>query len=376
MCARGCRRRCAVAVQRQVLRCEVKVESWQRWLLRRCEGGLRAAGADVRSSCAGRAICAGVHLISPLSSQLRPPARMPLPLHQHQHQHQHQLHTTVVLILITCEHSRWRHRQLFHTTHQLTAAIFSAVKPLPLHRLSPFPLPSTWSTAHLPSARLPHCCLIIHAIHPACSAFPHPPPTSPLCCVPAGCSRCDQDRPQRRQVQAHPRGRRRSGQDHLRQATQDRRVREEVHRSATHHPLLLIPTPFIIHLLSTALSPHWTPTRSSLASLLRPAFLHSFFSPPPLLLLSPRFLPCSLLLLTPPPLSASLCCVATMGVEVNPLPFYTNLGHVVFNCWDTAGQEKFGQSNTRTHTWTRMGKRNKRRSAHRRRRRTRPRCLC
>jgi GTP-binding nuclear protein Ran len=34
--------------------------------------------------------------------------------------------------------------------------------------------------------------------------------------------------------------------------------------------------------------------------------------------------------------------VATMGVEVHPLAFYTNLGHVVFNCWDTAGQEKFG----------------------------------
>lgn len=34
--------------------------------------------------------------------------------------------------------------------------------------------------------------------------------------------------------------------------------------------------------------------------------------------------------------------VATMGVEVNPLPFYTNLGHIIFNCWDTAGQEKFG----------------------------------
>jgi len=31
-----------------------------------------------------------------------------------------------------------------------------------------------------------------------------------------------------------------------------------------------------------------------------------------------------------------------MGVEVNPLPFFTNLGPVVFNCWDTAGQEKFG----------------------------------
>lgn len=34
--------------------------------------------------------------------------------------------------------------------------------------------------------------------------------------------------------------------------------------------------------------------------------------------------------------------VATMGVEVHPLPFFTNLGNVVFNCWDTAGQEKFG----------------------------------
>jgi GTP-binding nuclear protein Ran len=34
--------------------------------------------------------------------------------------------------------------------------------------------------------------------------------------------------------------------------------------------------------------------------------------------------------------------VATMGVEVHPLPCYTNLGPVIFNCWDTAGQEKFG----------------------------------
>jgi len=34
--------------------------------------------------------------------------------------------------------------------------------------------------------------------------------------------------------------------------------------------------------------------------------------------------------------------VATMGVEVHPLRFYTNLGQVIFNCWDTAGQEKFG----------------------------------
>jgi GTP-binding nuclear protein Ran len=34
--------------------------------------------------------------------------------------------------------------------------------------------------------------------------------------------------------------------------------------------------------------------------------------------------------------------VATMGVEVHPLKFHTNLGKVIFNCWDTAGQEKFG----------------------------------
>uniref|UniRef100_A0A2P2IAB2 GTP-binding nuclear protein n=1 Tax=Hirondellea gigas TaxID=1518452 RepID=A0A2P2IAB2_9CRUS len=34
--------------------------------------------------------------------------------------------------------------------------------------------------------------------------------------------------------------------------------------------------------------------------------------------------------------------VATLGVEVHPLQFFTNLGPIVFNCWDTAGQEKFG----------------------------------
>ena len=33
---------------------------------------------------------------------------------------------------------------------------------------------------------------------------------------------------------------------------------------------------------------------------------------------------------------------ATMGVEVNPLPFYTNKGYVFCNIWDCAGQEKFG----------------------------------
>uniref|UniRef100_A0A7S2ZBT1 GTP-binding nuclear protein n=2 Tax=Rhodosorus marinus TaxID=101924 RepID=A0A7S2ZBT1_9RHOD len=34
--------------------------------------------------------------------------------------------------------------------------------------------------------------------------------------------------------------------------------------------------------------------------------------------------------------------IATVGVEVRPLKFFTNRGPVVFNCWDTAGQEKFG----------------------------------
>jgi GTP-binding nuclear protein Ran len=34
--------------------------------------------------------------------------------------------------------------------------------------------------------------------------------------------------------------------------------------------------------------------------------------------------------------------VATVGVEVHPLKFYTNNGSVCFNMWDCAGQEKFG----------------------------------
>lgn len=34
--------------------------------------------------------------------------------------------------------------------------------------------------------------------------------------------------------------------------------------------------------------------------------------------------------------------VATVGVEVHPLTFYTNRGPIKFNVWDTAGQEKFG----------------------------------
>ena len=32
----------------------------------------------------------------------------------------------------------------------------------------------------------------------------------------------------------------------------------------------------------------------------------------------------------------------TVGVEVHPLVFYTSRGVIQFNCWDTAGQEKFG----------------------------------
>lgn len=34
--------------------------------------------------------------------------------------------------------------------------------------------------------------------------------------------------------------------------------------------------------------------------------------------------------------------IATLGVEVHPLSFHTNFGAIVFNTWDTAGQEKFG----------------------------------
>ena len=34
--------------------------------------------------------------------------------------------------------------------------------------------------------------------------------------------------------------------------------------------------------------------------------------------------------------------IATLGVEVHPLAFSTNFGNIVFNVWDTAGQEKFG----------------------------------
>eukprot|EP00922_Rhytidocystis_sp_ex-Travisia-forbesii_P063856 GHVS01094965.1.p1 GENE.GHVS01094965.1~~GHVS01094965.1.p1 ORF type:complete len:217 (+),score=17.56 GHVS01094965.1:173-823(+) len=34
--------------------------------------------------------------------------------------------------------------------------------------------------------------------------------------------------------------------------------------------------------------------------------------------------------------------IPTLGVEVHPLRFDTNYGPLVFNVWDTAGQEKFG----------------------------------
>eukprot|EP00922_Rhytidocystis_sp_ex-Travisia-forbesii_P063859 GHVS01094968.1.p1 GENE.GHVS01094968.1~~GHVS01094968.1.p1 ORF type:complete len:220 (+),score=39.84 GHVS01094968.1:37-696(+) len=34
--------------------------------------------------------------------------------------------------------------------------------------------------------------------------------------------------------------------------------------------------------------------------------------------------------------------IPTLGVEVHPLRFDTNFGPLVFNVWDTAGQEKFG----------------------------------
>lgn len=34
--------------------------------------------------------------------------------------------------------------------------------------------------------------------------------------------------------------------------------------------------------------------------------------------------------------------IATLGVDVHPLPFSTNHGDVIFDVWDTAGQEKFG----------------------------------
>lgn len=37
-----------------------------------------------------------------------------------------------------------------------------------------------------------------------------------------------------------------------------------------------------------------------------------------------------------------LFVIATLGVEVHPLDFFTSRGKMIFNVWDTAGQEKFG----------------------------------
>jgi GTP-binding nuclear protein Ran len=34
--------------------------------------------------------------------------------------------------------------------------------------------------------------------------------------------------------------------------------------------------------------------------------------------------------------------IATLGVEVHPMPFHTSKGLILFNVWDTAGQEKLG----------------------------------
>ena len=34
--------------------------------------------------------------------------------------------------------------------------------------------------------------------------------------------------------------------------------------------------------------------------------------------------------------------IATLGVEVHPMSFFTNHGQIKFNVWDTAGQEKLG----------------------------------
>ncbi|GFQ08363.1 GTP-binding nuclear protein Ran-2 [Phtheirospermum japonicum] len=42
-------------------------------------------------------------------------------------------------------------------------------------------------------------------------------------------------------------------------------------------------------------------------------------------------------------LVAFICaCTTTIGVDVHSLDFTTNYGKIRFNCWDTAGQEKFG----------------------------------
>ncbi len=50
---------------------------------------------------------------------------------------------------------------------------------------------------------------------------------------------------------------------------------------------------------------------------------------------------------------------ATVGVEVHPLEFQTNRGLIIYNVWDTAGQEKFGGMKTKTffsiNSWTFLG---------------------
>jgi Ras family len=54
---------------------------------------------------------------------------------------------------------------------------------------------------------------------------------------------------------------------------------------------------------------------------------------------------CALPRLVTATLGSEAPCVraaATIGVEVHPLDFTTNLGKIRFYCWDTAGQEKFG----------------------------------
>jgi len=40
--------------------------------------------------------------------------------------------------------------------------------------------------------------------------------------------------------------------------------------------------------------------------------------------------------------TAILMRLATRGVNVNQIVFYTNHGPIKFNIWDTAGQEKLG----------------------------------
>ena len=52
----------------------------------------------------------------------------------------------------------------------------------------------------------------------------------------------------------------------------------------------------------------------------------------------PRAHPTSPFRASPPSLVSS----ATVGVAVHPLEFHTNCGPIRFDCWDTAGQEKFG----------------------------------